>query len=72
MMPKKGRRSIMVDDVEYHYKVERKSMDSHRYRSVIIQNTITKEIINAHFRQERVTPKEIEDIIVTGRVPWVN
>lgn len=65
-MPKKGRREITVNDMVYHYKI---TGDSEHYRRILIQNTLTDNIYNEDFDHvNRITPKDIRDIILENRV----
>lgn len=47
MLPKKGRREIIVDDVLYHYKISGSI-------SAVIRNSVTGEIFKHH---EELKPK---------------
>lgn len=62
MLPKKGRREIVVDNILYHYKITGSV-------SIIIRNSETGEIIK--FYEDRkpkwkipVTPEDIKNIII--------
>ena len=61
MLPKKGRRNIIVDDVLYHYMVK-------GYVHIVIQNTETQEMFfsgeewNPKWKQ-KMTPKMVRTII---------
>ena len=64
MLAKKGRRTITVNDVEYHYKV----MKSEDPKKVVIQNTVTdkKDVINT--TEESITPSLVESFIHNGKI----
>ena len=68
MISKKNRRKIIVDRVEYHYKVRGYLNDDYSSAiSVLINNTITNEKIKWQNRhcEPIITPKHIRTLIET-------
>jgi hypothetical protein len=62
MLPKKGRREIIVNDILYHYKIS-------GCISIIIRNSVTGEIIKWYKEYKKkwniqFGPKEIREIIL--------
>lgn len=62
MLPKKGRRKIIVNGILYHYKIS-------GCISIIIRNSVTGEIIKWYeeYKEKwkiQFGPKEIEEIIL--------